>query len=55
MKGGETMAIYFAKLILEETVTYKQVFAFAFYRRYKPAVDEILTLEGRADLIQELD
>lgn len=47
------MAMFIAHRIIDGTFTYKQIFSFRLYQRYKLDTDAILIAEGRQDLIQE--
>lgn len=45
------MAMFIALRIMDSTFTYKQIFGFRLYQRYKEETNAILIAEGREDLI----
>lgn len=51
------MAPYIADCLMRNPApfSYKQIFTYTIYRKYKPAVDAILVAEGRSELIVPLD
>ena len=46
------MAPFIAMRIIDGRFTYHDIFKFKIYQRFKDEVDEILTAEGREDLIE---
>lgn len=47
------MSMFIALRIMDGTFSYKQIFGFRIYQRYKEEVTAILIAEGREDLIEE--